>query len=142
MPFQIRNILVQIRIISLTNGSRSDPDPILYPAQDQDPALLVSDLQYANKNNFLCAYYFLMLYLHHSSQIKNHKEVIEHQKSRVFLLLMHVDGKIRIREAKKLTDLDLEQWLLHIYVGRPLFLYFLSMTLKCWWTVKFKAFIE
>jgi hypothetical protein len=47
-----------------------------------------------------------IVYLHHSSQIKSHKEVTKQYKSRGFLLFLLGDGRsrTRIREAKKLMD--------------------------------------
>jgi hypothetical protein len=69
-----------------TYGSGSS-DPYLwltdpYPDSDlaPDPAFFVSDLQDANKKYFFpkfYAYSFLKMHLHHSSEIKSHKEVTE-----------------------------------------------------------------
>jgi hypothetical protein len=44
-----------------------DPDP--------DPAILVFDLQDANKKLNISASYFVKVHLHHFSKIKSHKEV-------------------------------------------------------------------
>jgi hypothetical protein len=49
-----------------------DPIRITYPDPAPDPALFVSELQDAKK---FFAYYSLKVHLHHSSQIKSHKEV-------------------------------------------------------------------
>ncbi len=40
---------------------------------------------------------FLKVHLHHSSQIKSHKEITKQWKSRVFLLFLLDDGRIRLR---------------------------------------------
>ncbi len=52
-----------------------DPDPDA--DADPDPAIVVIDLQDANKNLIKknSAYYFLKVYLHHFSKIKSQKEV-------------------------------------------------------------------
>jgi hypothetical protein len=52
-------------------SSVADPDPTLDPAPD--PAIFVSDLQDAIKKSVLY-HYFLKVHLHHSLQIKSHKE--------------------------------------------------------------------
>jgi hypothetical protein len=50
-------------------------DPLTYRTDlDPDPALLVSDVQDANKKYIFFAYYFLKVQLHYSSKIKSHKE--------------------------------------------------------------------
>jgi hypothetical protein len=62
-------------LVPLTNGSGSGP------------ALFVSDLQDAKK----IAYYFLKVYLNHSSKIKRHKEVTKKRNqffSSYFCLMM------------------------------------------------------
>jgi hypothetical protein len=84
-----------------------------------DPALFVSYLQDANKNKifsqFLCVFLFeSYVHLHYSLKIKIHKETKNSKKSRFFIILLLVDGRIwsRIRtnilryrtEAKKSTD--------------------------------------
>ncbi len=65
-----------------------------------DPALFVSDLQMATKNYFflsIFAHYFSKVHLHHSSQIKSHKEVTKQRKSRFFSLVLLNDRRIRFR---------------------------------------------
>jgi hypothetical protein len=51
----------------------ADPDTRILTSADPDPALFVGDLQ--EDNNKFSAFYFLRVHLHHSSKIKNHKEV-------------------------------------------------------------------
>jgi hypothetical protein len=71
----------------------SDPDP--------DPAIFVIDLQDANKK-LICkkdfsAYYFLKVHLHHFTKIKSPKEVRKQWESRLFLLFLLDERRIRIR---------------------------------------------
>jgi hypothetical protein len=64
------------------------------PDSDPDSAIFIIDLQDANKNRIL------VLHLHHFSKKKSkrcHKPV----KSRVFLLFLLNDRRIRIQEAPK-----------------------------------------
>ncbi len=71
--FHVLNAVIRIRDILVGSGSAdpflrlTDPDP------DPDPALFVSDLQDGCKQIFYL--YFMKVHLHHSSQIKRHKEV-------------------------------------------------------------------
>jgi hypothetical protein len=70
-----------------------DPDP--------DPAIFFSDVEDANKKLYflksLSAYYFLKVHLHKFSKIKSQKEVTKQKESRVFLLFLPADKRIRIR---------------------------------------------
>jgi hypothetical protein len=62
---------------------------------DPDPAIFVIDLQDANQKLFFCLLLFEgILYLHHFSKIKRHKEVTKQQRSRFFYLFLLDDGGI------------------------------------------------
>jgi hypothetical protein len=57
-----------------------DPDSDSDPDADPDPSIFITDLQYANKNEFkkklfLHSRYFLKVLLHNFSKIKSQKEV-------------------------------------------------------------------
>ncbi len=62
-----------------------------------DPALFISDLQDANKNDFFAfyAYSFLNVHLHHSSKLKSHKEV---KKSRFLISYLLKSLKLHLTE--------------------------------------------
>jgi hypothetical protein len=68
---------------------------------DPDPAIFVIDLRDANKKLIKkkFAYYFLKVHLHQKVK-KSHKIV----GIKVFLLFLHDDRRIQIREAKKPVD--------------------------------------
>jgi hypothetical protein len=76
---------------------------------DPDPAIFVMDLQDANLKLILKKFYCLLLYflkvlLHNLKKIKSPKEVTEQQESKVVLLFLLDDRRIRIREAQKHVD--------------------------------------
>ncbi len=73
-----------------------------------DPAPFVRGLQEANKNIFFSkffAYYFLNVHLLNFLKIKSHNVVTKQYKSRIFVLFLLDDGRIRIqiriREVQK-----------------------------------------
>ncbi len=79
----------------------SDPDLAPYPD------LFISDLQDTNKNLILKNFCSLLfkVHLHHSSQIKGHKEVTTQQKSRFsyyFCLMMGGSGSRRSKNLRTL----------------------------------------
>jgi hypothetical protein len=63
-----------------------------------DPALFVSDLQEANKNNFFCLFLFKGT-LRHFSKIKVIKKS-ENSRNQGFLNFLLVDGRIRIQNKE------------------------------------------
>jgi hypothetical protein len=58
------------------------------PDSDPDPAIVVIDLQDANKKNNLkkvfTAFYFLKIHIHHFSKIKSQKETTQNSRNQGF----------------------------------------------------------
>ncbi len=90
--FGIRDILVY------GSGCGTDPrmmDPFLWLTDpDADPALLVSDLQDANKKYFFFSSFYACSFL---KVHLNHKEVTKQYKSSFFFIFLLVDRRIRIQ---------------------------------------------
>ncbi len=98
--FQIRDILVRIRTADLRIRIR---------------ILLFSSVTLMPTNNYVVAYYFLKVHLHHFSKIKSNTEVTKQVFLTILVLLLddekririrNSDYWIRIREAQKVTDSD------------------------------------
>jgi hypothetical protein len=78
-----------------------DPDSDPDPDADPDPAIFVIDIQDANKKLIFLKSFFCLLLLECTfksfSKIKSPNEVTKQYESRVFLLFMFGDRRIRIR---------------------------------------------
>jgi hypothetical protein len=92
-------LLLRFRDFCCGPGS-TDPC-LMHPDPAPGPVIFVIDLQDANKKQFFffkfSVFYFLNVHLHHFSRIKRHTKITKQLESRIFLLFLLDDGRIRIR---------------------------------------------